>query len=69
MYAVALAMNSSLPHLDMLGIRLEEFNLLDTNTSATYTFEEFIQEELARVQFLGVSVSASRLYIAVLKAG
>ena len=69
MYAVALAMNSSLPHLDRLGIRLEEFNLLDTNTSATYTFEVVIQEELTRVQFLGVSVSAHRLYIAVLKAG
>ena len=67
MYAVALAMNNSLPHLDRLGVRLEEFNFSDTNTSAT--FEEVIQEELARVQFLGVSVSASRLYIPVLKAG
>ena len=67
MYAVALAMNSSLPHLDRLGVRLEEFNFSDTNTSAT--FEEVIQEELARVQFLGVSVSASRVYISVLKAG
>ena len=60
-------MNSSLPHLDRLGIRLEEFNVLNTNTSAT--FEEVIQEELAKVQFLGVSVSASRLCIPVLKAG
>ena len=55
-FAVTLAMNKSLPHLDRLGLKLEDFSFLDTNTSAK--FVEVIQKELAKIEFLGMSVSA-----------
>ena len=62
-FAAALAMNNSMPQLEEMGLKLEEFDFLDTNTSAQ--FERVIHKELIKVQFQGISVSAWRLFACV----